>query len=202
MMCSHQHTTIKCSSNVAQQHKVPAILFSGPVGKKKKKKKAKALLQRRGRFLSFCCCKNQWRISINIHSWQKMHNKEGIFSLAPLSAMNRSEPFRGQLYGYCCSRRTWIECSSAFLPGYWSSCQMLMSFGHYKPGADLNWWHKGERLHIPLPKPHIPLLISCAIWPTNNINFLTSAIIILHKNVKSVGMRRVSCYWLFSSLLI
>lgn len=96
--------------------------------------------------------------------------------------MSSSELFCRQLYGSLSSRRGWIRCSSAFLPGCWSSCQMLTSFGHYKPGADLNWWHKGERLHIPLPKPHIPLLISCAIWPTNNINFLTLAIIILHKN--------------------
>lgn len=97
--------------------------------------------------------------------------------------MSNSEVFCRQRYGFLSSRRGWIECCSAFLPGCWSSCQMLMSFAHYKPEADVNWWHKGERLHIPLPKPHIPLLVSCAIWLTNNINLLTLAIIILHKNV-------------------
>lgn len=90
--------------------------------------------------------------------------------------MPNSEVFCWQLYGFLSSRRGWIECSSAFLPGCWSSCHMLTSFGYFKPGTDLNWWHKGERLHI-------PLLISCAIWPTNNINILALAIITLHKNV-------------------
>lgn len=128
---------------------------------------------------------------------KKKCNKTGMFSLTSMSSLEL--PCR---HAFFSSRRTCTECSSAFLSSCWSSCQMLMSFGHCKPGAELNWWHKGERPHIPLPKPHIPLLISCAIWPTNNINFLTLAIIILHKNVKSVGMKMVSCYWLFSSLLI